>query len=330
MHRLAACLLAACVLSGCDRYGSPVMPWSRNAAPPPPASRPAASQPVMAVVAGRPIFMSEMNDLLVRAHGLPVAFQLVTDEVVRQAAQAKDLTADPNEVQAESDRTLADLLPQSTAPDQRQHLLADLLKQRGLSPKQWQLAMTRNVLLRKLAEPRVTVTDNDLSEEFARQFGRKVEVRHIQTDSLPAAQKVLTLLNDGADFADLARRLSTNPSAAEGGLLPLIAEHSVLVPPGLRDAALALTQVGELSKPVQVEMAYHVLRLEKVHPPQDVRFDDVKDALARDARDRLLRLEQRKVLAELIQAAQDAKSIQYVDPTLRAQVESTGDQPPPP
>ena len=122
--------------------------------------------------------------------------------------------------------------------------------------------------------------------------------------------------------------MSINPSAADGGLLPPIGPDTRTVPPAIREAALAMTKVGQISDPIQVETAYHVLRLEKIHPPQDARFNDVKDALARDARARLLRAEQQKVLAELIQAARDAKSIQYVDPVLKAQVQAAQEPPP--
>lgn len=282
----------------------------------------------MAYVAGEPIYMSELHDLLVRAQGVPVAYQLVANELVRQAAQAKGLEASQAEIQAESDRTLEELFPRAQPGQQRERLLHELLQRRGVSAKQWQLVMRRNVLLGKLAAARVTVSDEDLAEEFRLRYGRKVEVRHIQTASLAAAQEALKQLTEGADFAELARRMSINPSAVDGGLLPPIGADSRSVPPAIREAALAMTRVGQLSDPIQVETSYHILRLEKVHPPQDVKFSQVKDALARSARARLLRVEQQKVLQELIQAANDAKSIRYVDPVLKAEVQAAQQAPP--
>jgi parvulin-like peptidyl-prolyl isomerase len=321
-------MLAACLLGGCGGEGPGLIPqsWgppsSRRPPPAPPASQPASTEPVMAYVAGQPIMMSELVDLLVRAHGVPVAYQLVADELVRQAATAKGLTVSDEEVQAESERTLQELFGTVERADQRERMLKELLDRRGVSPKQWQLVMRRNVLLSKLAEPRVTVTDQDLAEEFRLRYGRRVQVRHIQTTSLAAAQEVLKQLAEGADFAELARRLSVNPSSVEGGLLPPIGPDSRTVPPAIREAALAMTRVGQISAPIQVETAYHILRLEKIYPPQDVDFDKVKEDLARSAHARLLKAEQQKVLAELVQAARDSKSIQYVDPVLKAEVEA--------
>ena len=320
MRQYLACILVACVVAGCQN-GNAVMPraWMTPTAP---TSRPTPAPAVMAYVAGEPIYMSELQDLLVRAHGVPVAYELVANELVRQAAQAKGLTASDAEIQAESDRTLRELFPNAQQSDQRERLLGELLQRRGVSAKQWQLVMRRNGLLGKLAAPRVTVGEAEIAEEFRLQYGRKVEVRHIQTVSLASAQDVLKQLGKGADFAELARRVSVNPSSVEGGLLPPIGPDSRMVPPAIREAALAMTKVGQLSEPIQVETAYHVLRLEKIHPPANVKLSDVKDALARDARARLLRAEQQKVLAELIQATRNAKSIQYVDPVLKVQVEA--------
>jgi foldase protein PrsA len=280
----------------------------------------------MAYVAGQPIYMSDLNDLLVRSYGLPMAYQLIASELVRQQAEAKGVTATDREVQEESDHTVAEMFSQADRSDQRERLLDELLRRRNMSYKQWQMIMLRNVLLRKLVEPRVTVTDEDVTKEFGIQYGQKVQVRHIQVMSLAAADDVRKQLKDGVDFAELARRVSVNPSAAEGGLLPPIGKDSTNLPTAIVEAAMSLKRVGQITDPIQVETAFHILKLEKIIEPQNVKFDDVKDKLAQDVRNRRLRIESQKLLQELIQAARDGKRIQYVDPVLKAQFQAALEQ----
>jgi foldase protein PrsA len=326
MRYVFACVLFLGLILGCGEGSRPFLQTWSVTKPPVAASEPTSMPAVMATVDGRPIYMSDLNDLLVRAHGVAMAYQLVAGEMVRQAAEANHLSATDREVQEEGDRTMAEMFGLVERGGQRERLLDEWLRQRGMSYKQWQMIMLRNVLLRKLVEPRVTVSDEDLAKEFGRQYGRKVQVRHIQTESLTSAQQALKKLEEGADFAELARQMSVNPSAAEGGLLPPIDQDSRTLPPALTEAALALKRVGETTDPIQVETAFHILKLEKIIEPQNVKFADVKDKLSQDVRRRRLRSESQKLLGELIKAAQDGHRIQYVDPVLKAQVQAAQEE----
>ncbi len=327
MRHILACVFLLSAMLGCGEGSSPVLQgWNPAVKTPVATSAPTSAPAVMATVSGRPIYMSDLHDLLVRTHGVSMAYQLVAGELVHQAAEANHVSASDREVQEESDRTLAEMFGQVARGDQREQLLNEWMRQRGMSFKQWQMIMLRNVLLRKLAEPRVNVSDEDLAKEFGRQYGRKVQVRHIQTDSLASAQEALKKLEKGADFAELARKMSVNPSAADGGLLPPIGQDSRTLPPALTEAALAMKHVGETTDPIQVETSFHILMLEKIIEPQNVKFADVKDKLIQDVRRRRLRSESQKLLGELIQAAQNDHRIQYVDPVLRAQVQAAQEE----
>jgi len=331
MRKVVVLAFLAAAAAGCGQLAGN-KPAERTAVPTASAAPAATGQAtenssqVMAYVNGRPIRMSQLYDLLVRSQGLQTAHQLVADELVRQAAAEKDITVNDQEVNAESDRTLEELFGQIKQTDQRERLLDQLLAQRGISYAQWRMIMRRNAMLRKLVAPQVTVSDEELAEEFGRQYGRKVRVRHIQTASLTAAQEAIQKLKAGADFAELARQISVNPSAANDGLLPMIGADSRMVPPAIREAALAMKQVGEITSPIQVETAFHILKLEEVIEPQNVDFSKVRDELAETVRNRRLRSEQQRLLQELIQSAQDSGTVRYVDPVLKAQAQEAEEQ----
>ncbi|MDY6913788.1 MAG: peptidylprolyl isomerase [Planctomycetota bacterium] len=313
---------AAVWLAGCSPDSPP--PPGPNA-PTAATSRPVEQKQVMATVNGESIYMDELNDLLVRSHGLPMARQLIANELVRQAAGGQNITVTDQEVQTAKDRALEQIFGAAATGEHRQKLLAQFLDRYSISRRQWTLTMQRNVLLAKLAEPRVSINEQELRDAFGDKYGRKVVVRHIQTASLADAQQVISKLADGADFAELVKSESTNQATAKnGGQMEPIGTKQPNIPPAMRQAALGLKTPGELSEPVQVGTTFHLLKLMRVIEPQDVKFEDVKQQLTTELRDRKLRAMQQRVFQELLGAAK----IEYVNPHIKEQADmAEGPQP---
>ncbi len=279
-----------------------------------PVGTPGRNQAVMAYINGKPIYMETLHDLLLRSHGLPAAQQLIGLELVRQEAQKANITITDEDVQEEIDRKLKQTFGEALAGEQRERLLKQFLERLKYPRPQWEMRMRMNAYLTKLASPRITVSDTELRDEFGRQFDRRVVVRHIETATLIRAQQVLKELEAGADFAKLAFRHSTNPSGKNGGLLPPIGAKTVGVPRAVKQVALAMKSVGEISDPVQIGTTFHILKLDKIIPPQNVRLADVKDKLEKDIRERKLRQLQSWILVDLVRKAK----IEYADPILKA------------
>jgi peptidyl-prolyl cis-trans isomerase C len=115
----------------------------------------------------------------------------------------------------------------------------------------------------------------------------QVRVRHIllRADSetaraarLPEAEALLKRLQEGADFADLARESSEDPgSAAAGGALPAFSRGRMVKP--FEDAAFALQRPGDLSPVVASPFGLHIIWLEAIRPERQYTFDQVKDAI---------------------------------------------------
>ncbi|MFW6132586.1 MAG: peptidylprolyl isomerase, partial [Planctomycetota bacterium] len=191
-----------------------------------------------------------------------------------------------------------------------------IMSRKQVSQKQWRMMLRARVMLRKLAAEGLDVPAEAVREEFHRRYGRKVVVRHIQTDALSEAQKVRKLAQkEGADFAELAREHSVNPSGRSGGELPPIGRGSDSIPAGIREAALAMKEPGELSNPVQVGDSFHILRLVRTIEPEDVKFEEVEAEMRQAVRERLLAARQQQVLRELLARA----DVEYVHPTLKHQ-----------
>ena len=323
----ALILLAALAIAGCDPDSS----WNDSGndtpvTPAQPADAGAAEDPraVMATVNGQPIYMDALHTILVANFGLPTAQHLIMNEVVAQYAESEGITATDEEVQLESNQAMTRLAPEGFDNDaQRQQLLDRLLTERGLSRAQWMEGMERQVLLRKMAADQVDVTDDDLKDEYERQYGRRVQVRHIELLSLAAAQQVQMRLEDGDEFVNLVRSFSENPSKQNDGLLPPISYKSVDVPPAIRQAAVVLADVGEVSQPIQVGTHYHLLQLVKVFPAEEAEFDLVKDQLLEAVREAQIQRLRQVIFRDIVRNA----DIEFVDPILRQQADARQTQP---
>ena len=131
---------------------------------------------------------------------------------------------------------------------------------------------------RQLARPYMTDTDM-LDQLIAEAYERKkeeVRASHIlikldkkatPLDTLAAwetAQKIRTDIIDGADFSELASKISDDPSAkTNGGDLGYFSAFQMVYP--FEDAAFK-TPVGSLSQPIRTRFGYHVLNITDKRP----------------------------------------------------------------
>lgn len=280
--------------------------------------------PVMALVNGKPIGMKALHEILVRDHGMSVAYQLIADELVRQEAIARKISVTKADLQKETDAVLRRALGELPAPNQRERILQELMSRLDVSPGMWDVLMQRQALLRKLVEPDVKVTDDELKEEFNLQYDRKVTVRDIQTATVADAEKALKALNAEGDkltedfFAELARKVSTGVTASTGGLLSPMTAKSPM-PPAIREAAMRFKKPLDMSGIVQSGTTFHILLCSKVEEPQDAKFDQVRGKLFESVHERHVAELQQQRLGALIQNARKAGKIEFIDPTLKAQ-----------
>lgn len=79
--------------------------------------------------------------------------------------------------------------------------------------------------------------------------------------ALKQAQAVYAEARAGKDFAELAKKYSKDPSAADGGELGFVDKSAFTGPIG--DTLFAM-KVGDISEPVKSQFGYHILKLEEI------------------------------------------------------------------
>jgi len=277
---------------------------------------------ILVKVNGEPLYMQPLYEALVDDYGLPIAQQFIADELVRQELVRQGLSTDITEEQiaAESQKALQMIFKfvGDSTPDQLGDLLTQFLAKRNTTHRQWDMAMRRNVGLSRLAARLAKVSDEELREEFLRRYNGRLAARHIQVPTLANAENILRKLKEGQDFAKLAYKHSTNPSGKRGGWLPEIATQTTetKLNPVLVEVVRSLEKTGDYSGAIQVGTNFHIVKLEKTIPPENVKFDDIRDELRAIVFLERTQVLQQEILQELLRKAK----IEYIDSTIRQKV----------
>lgn len=133
--------------------------------------------------------------------------------------------------------------------------------------------------------------------------------------ALARAKEARERIVAGADFATVAREYSDDPTTRDkGGALPFVTRDRLAK--DYANGVFALTKVGEISQPIKGPTAWHVVRLEEVHPARQLTFDEVRDKIMQMLRQRYVR-EQRDLR---IQAINTDPSLEMNQPAIDALV----------
>ncbi|TVS09822.1 MAG: hypothetical protein EA419_12160 [Wenzhouxiangella sp.] len=106
-----------------------------------------------------------------------------------------------------------------------------------------------------------------------------------QDQARALARQLYERVLDGESFSELAREYSDDPgSADEGGDLGWIEAGDMVEE--FEDALFDLTVSGEVSEPVRSQFGWHVIRLEEIRPPEGMSFEQARDEILAEYRER--------------------------------------------
>src|SRR6202162_6003498 len=143
------------------------------------------------------------------------------------------------------------------------------------------LALTRNRLLMNnllSVEGKAATTDEAMKkvyEDASKQIAGEQEVhaRHILVETEDEAKAIEDELKKGADFAELAKKKSKDPGAADGGDLGFFTKDQMV--PEFSAVAFTL-DLGKISDPVKSQFGWHIIKVEEKRDRKAPAFDQVK------------------------------------------------------
>src|SRR5882757_1486088 len=224
-----------------------------------------------ALLAGFPVRAEEANPVLAKVNGAEIRASdvaLAEEELGPSLAQM-----DPA---AKKENVLAFLIDlKIVAKEAEDKKIAD----RG--DFKTRLAFARNRLLMDnllAVEGKAATTDENMKkvyEDAAKQITGEQEVhaRHILVETEDQAKKVAEELKKGGDFAEIAKKESKDPGAADGGDLGFFTKDQMV--PEFSAAAFAL-EPGKVSDPVKTQYGWHIIKVEEKRTRKAPDFEQVK------------------------------------------------------
>ena len=165
-------------------------------------------------------------------------------------------------------------------------------------------------MLSRLSE--YQVTEDNVQAAYDEKYDAAIpdqefNASHILVKTEDEAKDLVVQLQEGTDFATLARDKSTGPSGPNGGELGWFGKGMMV--PEFESAVVALA-VGEISAPVQTQFGWHVVKLNDIRSKSIPTIEDVRADLT-------MELQQKHVedeLARLTEAATITRSEVVIDP----------------
>ncbi len=126
------------------------------------------------------------------------------------------------------------------------------------------------------------VTDEAIQAAYDAQYAEfegedEFDASHILVESEDEAKTIKTQLEDGADFAEMAREHSTGPSGPNGGSLGWFGKGQMV--PEFENAVVGLEK-GQISDPVQTQFGWHLVILNDKRKSEAPALEAVRDELA--------------------------------------------------
>jgi peptidyl-prolyl cis-trans isomerase SurA len=263
---------------------------------------------ILATVDGEPVTIYQLKQFThdnIRGRQLSASIDqaglldaLITETLIQKEVSDKGIVVRDEDI----DRYIEAIKERNKIDDEK---LKTALAAQGLTMEGYRAQIReeieRDQLVGREIRGKVTVTPEDVQRYYEAHLSEystpaRVQVAHIvfrldadaPRDKVAAAtakaQEVYERIEKGADFAEMAKQYSEDPSGANGGDLGWFKQGELL--DSLEKAAARL-KVGEVSEPVRSKVGVHIIKLEAregaAHQSLDELSDQIKQQLYKDA-----------------------------------------------
>ncbi|HET6688358.1 MAG TPA: peptidylprolyl isomerase [Rubrobacter sp.] len=246
--------------------------------------------------------------------------QLVSIEIAKAYAQEHNITVSDKEVDQELAKLKEQVGDQARSSGQdvsNQEAYEQALKQNNITEEQLREDIRENLPVQEVQE-RVAGEAEPSDEEIQNYYEKNKEaqfttpeqrcVRHIlfNKDQKEKAEDVKQQLENGGDFAKLAKENSQDPgSAAQGGDLGCLGKGETV--PEFEQAAFGAER-GEIVGPVQTEFGYHILQVTDVKSEQTRSLQEVESQI----RSQLATEQQSEEFNKWIEEQKKERNVKYL------------------
>ncbi|WP_438497445.1 peptidyl-prolyl cis-trans isomerase [Paenibacillus sp. IHBB 3054] len=234
----------------------------------------------IASAGGQPVTDQAWVEELKKKYGNDVLLGMLNHIVVDKEAKALGVAVTDVEIEQELKRSM-------TGYGSEEQYYAQMQSELGLSRQEVREEAVYRLTLQAVATAGITITDaeidNYLAENSERFTPRKeMQLSIIKVATYSEAERVMDRLEQGEDFAALAKELSIDEeSRGRGGSIGTVEEEDPFWPEDLLKTAAQLDE-GDIAGPLQTGDDYAIIRLEKMIDPKSQDQTEIREQVRRE------------------------------------------------
>lgn len=200
--------------------------------------------------------------------------------VVDKEAKALGVAVTDVEIEQELKRSM-------TGYGSEEQYYAQMQSELGLSRQEVREEAVYRLTLQAVATAGITITDAEIDnylEENSERFTprKEMQLSIIKVATYSEAERVMDRLEQGEDFAALAKELSIDEeSRGRGGSIGTVEEEDPFWPEDLLKTAAQLDE-GDIAGPLQTGDDYAIIRLEKMIDPKSQDQTEIREQVRRE------------------------------------------------
>ena len=205
---------------------------------------------------------------------------LIQAEAIEQEAEERDVTVTDEEVQTQFD----DLKAQSFPNDEQ---FQQFLESSGMTEEDLVFRVRLDLLIAAIREDVLAdqgeVTDDEIAAYYEENAERppigqpeQREVQVVVTRTEEEAEKARTAIEDGRDFAEVAKEFSIDPASKDRGGRLTVQQGSEEM---AFDEAVFGAEKGKLTGPVETELGFYVFEVTGIQPARTQTLEESREAI---------------------------------------------------